>query len=142
MLDIYLVHNPDIWNRQPLDGERGTDERLEYQEWEAIFFTELMGFCPYVSRSEMLEAENRGLRRDLYQQRFQEAIPEYPLLGRMWDMYVDAFYKPEEVDSLLQECLKVKAKTKNTLALKGLDKLICGCIEASESKLALYLACD
>lgn len=60
----------------------------------------------------------------------------------MWDEYEDAFYAPEEIDDFRRECLSVQSKTENAMALKGLDKLICGCDEASKDKLGLFMAYD
>ncbi len=140
MLDIYLVHDPDNWDGRIREGERATHERLKYEEWEAIFFITLMNYCPmyehYVEGQDLNELSERDRIR------FQQAIPEYPLLGRMWDMYVDAKYKPEEVVKLREECFKVQAMAENTDALKGLDKLLQFCDEAEKKKLGIFLACD
>ena len=142
MLDISLIYSADLEKQPPfIKVARETGERLQYEEWEAIFFFELMGYCPFVSRTEP-EAVDVNLFEDLWKQRFQEAIPEYPLLARMWNEYEDAIYEPSEIDNLRRECLSVQSKTKNAKALKGLNKLLCCCDEATKGRLGLFMACD
>jgi hypothetical protein len=134
------MYSADFEQRALLDGERVTDERLEYDEWQAIFFFELIGYCPFVSRAE-LETIDGNAWNHLWKQRFQEAIPDYPLLARMWNQHEDAFYTPDEIDSLRFECLSVQSKATNALALKGLETLIRWCNEASKGNLGLFMAC-
>lgn len=141
MLDVCLAYSADFAERRMLEGERWIDERLEYDEWEAIFFFELMGFCPFVSGNEP-EAVDAAAAHDLWRQRFQAAIPDYPLLARMWHEYEDAFYAPGEIDEFRRECLSVNTKTENALARKGLEKLIRCCNQATAENLGLFMACD
>lgn len=55
---------------------------------------------------------------------FQQSIPNYPMLGRIFDMYEDYVFTPEEVERLREECLRVKSFTSNPAADLGLRKLI------------------
>jgi hypothetical protein len=139
MLDICLAYSADFAARTMLEGEHWTDERLEYDEWEAIFYFELMGYCPFVSRAKPVDTKTW---HDLWKRGFQEAIPDYPLLARMWNAYEDAFYAPEEIENLRIECLRVQTKTENVLALKGLDKLLKCCDKAVKENIGLFMACD
>ena len=141
MFDIDLANSVDYERLPQVEGARETGERLEYKEWEAIFFFELIGYCPFVSRIEP-EAVDADTWNDLWKQRFREAIPEYPLLARMWNEYEDAFYAPDEIDNLRNECLSVKSKTEDTIALKGLDKLIRCCNLAIKENIGLFMAGD
>lgn len=92
------------------------------------------------------EPRARGESNEAWQQRytlkFQQFIPDYPMLGRIWDTYIDVGYQGDEVKSVREECLKVRAKTSNFTALEGLAKLIKACDEGLEMGLGLYLACD
>ena len=140
MLRIHLVRNPETWDGRIREGERITYEQIRYEEWEAIFFTVIMGYCPMYEY--YVEGQNLDERDERARLRFQQAIPDYPLLGRMWDVYVDAIYKPEEVSQLRKECMRVQAMTDNAEALRGLGKLIKYTEEAERSGLGLFLACD
>jgi len=60
----------------------------------------------------------------------------------MWDMYVDAIYKPEEISHLREECLKVQSVTDNVEALSGVMKLVRCCDEAAADSYGLSLYCD
>ena len=140
MLDTYLVHNPDGWDGRIREGERAPREQLTYDEWQAIFFITLMGYCPMYEY--YVEGQDWDEQNERYRITFQQAIPDYPLLGRMWDQYTDATYQPEEVSRLHAECLKVQSLANNLDASTGLDKLARFCKEAEEKGLGLFLACD
>src|SRR5437762_5254725 len=95
------------------------------QEWESIFI-ETLG-CP---------GEVTG------QSEFKEAMKEYPMLGRIWDLYEDIVYAPNEVILLNEDCLQVKAMTSNPVAQEGVRKLLFGCEEAARCNYGLLLASD
>ncbi len=126
--------------KAPFDSNH--DRRLEIflagPEWSAIFYTVLgcTGGEPFVAGDDINEWTERHRRE------FQRAIPHYPMLGRIWDTYINVSYQAEEITGLKNECLKVKASTSNAMALQGLDKLIYTCDEALKSGLGLYLAAD
>ena len=111
---------------------------LGADNWSALFF-DVLG-CPEsdspVSGEDMTEYWERTRLK------FQRAIPDYPMLGRIWDFYNDAWYAPEEVGQLQSECLKVQANTSNQTALEGLGLLLRACDEASADKLGIFLAAD
>lgn len=126
--------------KAPFDSNH--DRRLEIflagPEWSAIFYTVLgcTGGEPFVAGDDINEWTEKHRRE------FQRAIPHYPMLGRIWDTYINVSYQAEEITALKNECLKVKASTSNAIALQGLDKLIYTCDEALKSGLGLYLAAD
>jgi len=110
---------------------------LFYESWEALFF-KVLG-CP---DTERLECESRDAFHERWTQKFCEAIPEYPLLGRLSYFYHDVWYELEEVAQLRDECIKVQSGTNDKDALEGLNSLIIACDEAERHKLGLFLGAD
>jgi hypothetical protein len=53
------------------------------------------------------------------------------MLGRIWNTYGYASYRPEEIELLRKECVKIRATTSNELALAGLSKLVQACDNSS-----------
>jgi len=46
MLDAYLENSPESQDGRTPKGKHIADTRLLFEEWEAIFFIVLMGYCP------------------------------------------------------------------------------------------------
>ena len=133
-LDLFLQRTPDDWNEST---DRQTNLALDYASWEALFF-KVLG-CP---DTERLEGESRDVFHNRYAQKFREAIPEYPLLGRISYFFADVWYAPEELTQLRNECQSVRNKANERDAIKGLDALIAGCNEAQQNNLGLFLGAD
>lgn len=108
---------------------------FEGGEWSALFTHVLQ----VKDRDPFLPGTATNKWRERQRVRFQKSIAEYPMLGRIWDTYIDVSYQPEEIPQLRGECLRVKASTSNTVALRGLDKLIAACDEALKDSLGLSL---
>jgi hypothetical protein len=133
--DLILAQSPALLNEE-------TDRRLEIAlfgpEWSALFF-DVLG-CPrpdpYLPEDG---TDTWKARRDL---KFQRAISDYPMLGRMSDLYTDIWYSPEDVKRLREECVAVESGTKDPTALEGLRKLILACDKALASGLGLFLVSD
>lgn len=121
------------------DWDEATDRRLllffEGAEWSALFRDALHA----KDRDPFVHGEAIDKWRERQRVRFQESIPDYPMLGRIWDTYIDVSYQPEEITHLRDECLRVKASTSNPVALRGLDKLIAACDGALKGGLGLSL---
>ncbi|HEX8250870.1 MAG TPA: hypothetical protein VF599_22035 [Pyrinomonadaceae bacterium] len=66
----------------------------------------------------------------------------YEMLGRFWDWYDSAVYQPQEVNQLLDECLKLKQETWNRVQLTALDKLIATCREAIKTESGILFGSD
>ncbi len=133
-LDFSLMRNPDEWDEST---DRQTNLALDYAGWEALFF-KVLG-CP---DTEFVEGSNSDTWREHWEANFCEAIPDYPLLGRISDFYRDVWYAPEELTHLRNECQSVLDKTNNKDAIEGLNALIAGCDEAQQSNLGLFLGAD
>jgi hypothetical protein len=129
--------------RQPSGWDEGADyhlniDDLESDQWTALFF-DVLG-CP--EAEPFVQGEDINEYHKRFGWEFQQAITDYPMLGRIWDFYADVWYEPEEIEQLRRECLKVHASTSNTTALEGLRLLLRGCDEASKAKLGLFLVAD
>ncbi len=120
-----------VLKREPAGDWNETTDRLlplffEGREWSALFY-DVLG-CPtahpFIPNDKLEEWKQRQIIK------FQAAIPDYPMLGRIWDTYIDVTDEPYEVNQLRDECLKVKATTTNAIARRGLDKLLHACDDA------------
>jgi hypothetical protein len=129
-----LMRNPDEWNDST---DRQTNLALGYASWEALFF-KVLG-CP---DTELVEGTNPDARDEYWEAKFREAIPDFPLLGRISDFFRDVWYDPAELAQLRNECQRVRNKTNDKDAIEGLDALIAGCDEAQQSNLGLFLGAD
>jgi hypothetical protein len=134
---LKLNPSPGAWNPST---DRHLEMDLEGPEWEALFY-DVLG-CP----KAVGDLTNRGTdvqaQMEAYKLKFQGAIPDYPMLGRIWDTYIDVGYSPDEIEQLRAECINVKLGTSNSQALAGLDKLIYACGEARKLGLGLYFVSD
>jgi hypothetical protein len=135
--DIYLVNDINHVTGNEKDGDRVLNIDFHGGNWKALFFDALG--CPIVEwhKGDSYEQFYERARRI-----FGQALPEYPMLSRICDMYEDALYKSEEVGLLLNECMKIQSLTTNTEALEGLQKLILACNEAAKEGKGLGLISD
>ena len=133
-LDFLLVQNPDDWDEST---DRQTNLALDYASWEALFF-KVLG-CP---DTEFVEGSNSDTWPEYWEEKFREAIPDYPMLGRISDYYQDVWYAPDELTRLRNECQSVRNRTNDEDAIRGLDTLIAGCNEAQQYNLGLFLGAD
>lgn len=139
---IFAMRDP---NPQTFSGAlSGTDRDLNLflkgEEWGALFFEVLT--CPPTSNTPRLPNEDREEEEDKYRVKFRQAIPDYPMLGRMWDIFIYVSFEPEEIEQLRAECLRVQSATSNKKALAGLTKLLSACDEASKHGSGLLFVPD
>lgn len=129
-----LMLNADDWNSKT-DRHLGWD--LSYDGWESLFFKSLN--CPH---TKYIQGEDIKLFEERCEKNFQDAIPNYPLLGRISNYYKDVWYDKTEIDNLLEECRKLQTFVIDFSSLKGLDEIIRACMEAQKSNLGLFLGAD
>lgn len=130
---LVLKLNPSgAWNYRT---DRTLPIYFEGPEWSALFHYVLR----VTDREPLVADEDFAEWGERQRVRFQKSIAEYPMLGRIWDTYIDVSYRPEEIPQLRDECLQVKASTSNPVALRGLEKLIAACDEALKDSLGLSL---
>jgi hypothetical protein len=134
MLHIFVVRDAKRWRE---DG-RFLEIGFGPYDWESLFLDVLN--CPAIESRAEGESYVEHLER--YRKKFQHAIPNYPMLGRIWDIYEDVSYTPGEVKQLHEECLRVKTYTSHPDALRALRKLIFACDEALKVGQGLFLASD
>ena len=121
-LALYIVSDAEVWRGGIDEG----DVDLNCSKVE-----------PYIQGEDIYEYDERN--RAI----FRQSIPEYPMLGRIWNMYEDVGYTPEQVRQLRDECLKLQAiATANPHALEALKKLIMACDEAIKVGGGLFLVSD
>jgi hypothetical protein len=113
---------------------------LKVAEWGALFF-DVLG-CPPAMDEPPLPDESSEEWEERYYAKFEQAIPEYPMLARMSDVYGYATYLPDEVLALRDECLRVQTGTSNEQALSGIQTLLGACEEAVKLGHGLFLAGD
>jgi hypothetical protein len=129
---VLRLHPSGAWNKST---DRALAIFFDGAEWSALFRDALHA----KDRDPFVHGEAIDKWRERQRVRFQESIPDYPMLGRIWDTYIDVSYQPEEISHLRDECLRVKASTSNPVALRGLDKVIAACDEALKGGLGLSL---
>lgn len=138
-LRIYAVRNPESWDYRTNEADRYVEDFGGF-EWIALFRDVLK--CPMGIDQPLGSGEDTREWRERNRLRFQQAIPHYPMLGRIWDTYSDVIYTPAETGHLRDECLRVKTGTSDAVAIRGLDKLIHACDEALTDGIGMYLSSD
>jgi hypothetical protein len=125
---------------KPSDEENfDIDQEIYLDEWEELFRNVLE-----VPEIKIHEGESSADFVDRQERSFQEYLMTkgYPMLGRIWFIYRDAFYDPSDVNKLLAECLELQQKAANEPALSTLKKLIFACREALRVKSGIWLISD
>lgn len=113
---------------------------FETEEWEHLFYR--VFDCPAATDEPIIVGESEAEWEERFSRRFQQAVPEYPLLGRIWDMFIYVSYRPEEIEQLRAECLKAQAITGDEKARHGLSKILTACDEAAERGYGLLFVPD
>jgi hypothetical protein len=90
----------------------------------------------YVEGDDVVELRERNRRK------FERALPEYPLLARIFHMFEDYAFAPDELPKLREECLRVRSKTADREALRALRKLILASNEATKRGFSLMFICE
>lgn len=120
-LDICIAKNPAAsdWGV----GDYYSGMQLHPDEWEALFLG-VFGV------EEAVDYESSSFEEQ--EEAFQTFVAGqgFPMLSRIWHIYQDAYFLADEVDQLHGECVRLEAKTDDPIALKGLDKIKRGCMQA------------
>jgi hypothetical protein len=137
-LSIYTVRDVENFRGQVDEDDRYTGMDFTGREWGALFYDVLA--CPRMDA--YVPGDDVDAYEEQYRVTFQQSLAEYPMLGRIWDMYIDVKYAPAEVEQLRDECQAIRGRTSNPIALGGLKKLITVCDEARRVKQGLFFASD
>ncbi len=125
------------------DAAQG-DRVLDF-EFNGIDFDELRNLIGIkLSPIEKIEGESYINRQERLKQMYFEAAKKrgYKMLGRIWYFYDDAIYLSSEINQLLEECLKLKDKARNSGQSAAVDKLIIACNEALKTESGIFLGSD
>lgn len=139
-LSIHLMRDSsyEASSKEVSDEGRYLGTWLDGDEWEALFVEVLA--CPNINTIVRFPSESTTDWEDRYTLKFRQAIPDYPMLGRISDLFMYVSYMPEEIEQLRSECARVRSSTSNKKALNGLVKLLGACDEASKVGAGLVLA--
>lgn len=133
-LHIYVVHNPGTWNAAA--GYQHIPVCLTEDDWQAIFINHL--HC--AEREPYVPGEDDWLNRN--RQLFERSIPEYPMLGRIFDMYEEYVFPPNEVAPLRDECVRARTSSADPATDLALRKIIYCCGVASAGNYHLVFSGD
>src|SRR5918997_755032 len=84
-LHLYFVRDPERWQGEERDDAYYIELDFHGSDWEALFIDVLHfpGWDKYVEGDDVNELHERNRKK------FEQTIPEYPMLGRIFDMYED-----------------------------------------------------
>lgn len=137
-LHVYLVRDPEDWRGELREDAFYMELDFHGSDWDALFIDEFHfpGWDRYVEGEDINELHERNRKK------FEQTIPQYPMLARIFDLYEDYRFTPEEIQRLREECLDAKSKVSNPGAIKALRKLTFACEEASKRGFNLMFICD
>ena len=148
-LHIYLARDPERWRGAELQDFLETRLGFNLDDWDALFVNVLHvsmlnaeDLQQLHGRNLYVEADERIDRFEWERDLFRDALPGYPMLGRIWTMYEDFVFRLEELPQLRGECVKLKSETTQPEAVKALRKLIYACDEAAKRGFSLILSGD
>ena len=139
-LSLFAVRDPKSFFSGMKEPEGYLHIDLSGDEWASLFLEELN--CPTAAIEPYSADQDLELWRERYKLRFQEAIPTYPMLGRISDFYDYTSYGQEEIAQLREECLRIQGHSNNEKTLRALAKLLEGCNQVSRVDLGLLLVPD
>ena len=146
-LHIYLARDPERWTV----AEDTVEMRFDFHpgDWHALFVGVLQ--VPILDEDDLQQLIERNRYVEVHEtlgpdewqeQKFREATTDNPMLGRIWSVYDDCMFGPDELSELRGECLKLKSDTTQPEAVKALRKLIYACDEAAKRGFSLILSGD
>lgn len=139
-LGVFAVRDAKSFFDGLQEPDRYLNLLLTGEEWGGLFYETLN--CPRATVEPFSRGEDTVQWRERYKLKFQQAMPEYPMLSRMWDLFEYASYRPDEIPQLREECLRVKVNAANEKALAALAKLVMACDEASKLSSGLLFVPD
>lgn len=139
-LSFFVVRDPKSFFEGLKQPDHYLDIDLTGDEWGALFYDVLK--CPKATVEPFSPGDDTEQWRERYRLKFQQVMPNYPLLGRIWDLYEYVSYRPKEIAQLREECLRIQDNTSNEKALAALTKLVTACDEASKNGSGLLFVPD
>ncbi len=126
------------WDESQGDRHLGID-------FDGKDFDELQNFLNLkLPPAKQLESENWAEYEERLKNEHLKVAKEkgYEMLGRIWYWYENVSYLPAEINSLFQECLKLKSNAQNSDQIAAMEKLIIACNEACKISSGIFLASD
>lgn len=141
MQSVWLVRDTQVFGTKgETSGEdRSMELRLTYGEWLAIYFDALGLDKNTYSNWTTNKASSFQKGVITLVTEFDEDISEFPILSRIRSPFRDVVFELNEVEDLRAECLRVKARTSNSEALRGIEKLLHVENLARQLGLSIYL---
>lgn len=125
-LHIYLARDLERWH---VAGDT-VEMRIDFhpEDWHALFVG-------------VLHVETLGPTGWLTQES-RELDTDFPMLGRIWSVYDECVFLPDDVSTLRGECVKLAPETAQPEAVRALRKLLYACDEATKRGFGLILTGD
>lgn len=135
---IYLVRDPESFSNDLIlvGDDKSTGNGIFGNEWGELFYDILK--CPHPPQFQ----GDMSTYQERRSEEFRKALPRNPMLARIFDMFADAWYRPEEIAALRAECVQVRDEGVAAETPEALQKLLVACDEALKMGTGLYLACD
>jgi hypothetical protein len=111
---------------------------FHFRDWEALF----IGILKVPDCDRYVEGDDINELHERNRKKFDKSIPDCPMLSRLFDMYEDYEFSPEELPKLREECEMLKSRATNAEGLKALRKLILAADEGSQRGFHLMFVCD
>lgn len=135
-MNILVVKDPD-----PSAGDYFTGYQLLLEEWVQLYskVSGVPGDFPINRGSLTLDEYDDALAGA-----FQASVSEkgYRMLGRIWTIYQDVVFLPQEISELQNECAQLSRGCRDEMARSGLEKLLVGCEKARTLDSGLLLSSD
>jgi len=137
-LHLFLTQDPTKCRGVDRPEEFYLELDFHLSDWQALFIgiLDVPDYDRYVEGDDISELHERNRKK------FEQSIPDYPMLSRLFDMYEDYKFAPNELPKLREECERLKLRTTNTEGLKALRKLIFAADQASQRGFHLMFICD
>jgi len=137
VLDLSLAKDPKTWGQN--FNDRHLKACINDADLESIYDIIAPNRMKY---TDYKQSEDYQKFVENNKKILEQAAIEYPMLGRINDMYEDYIFNPEEVKKLREECLTLKSFDLNLSADLALRKLIYACDEAVKDNLYLMFSSD
>ena len=137
-LHLYLSQDPGNWRGVDRPEEFYLELDFHLSDWEALF----VGILKVPDYDRYVEGDDINEHHERNRMKFEQSIPDYPMLSRLFDMYEDYKFDPNELPKLREECERLKLRNSNSEGLRALRKLILAADQASKRGFYLMFICD
>jgi hypothetical protein len=137
-LHIHYVQSPPQ-EYNPKNGDCFSGLTIDINELEYLF-DDILDCMP--KNIKRFEGEDGSDYYERFERTFLENIPDFPLLGRLFEIYRDTYYEYKELPLLKQECDQVFEKYDFEKSSTLIQTLLAAINEVSTESKAIYLASD